>query len=147
MTNVPNRKGSVIMENLLEWIIEHWAILVGLSATFYVIFNSVKKFISLPRLAQSEKVRTWLLFAIAEAEKEFGGGHGQMKLGKVYGDFTKTFPSLAKVISFETFKEIVDESLIVLRSQLESEKTKEKIEAEVIYKVGQTQEMKEKGKL
>lgn len=135
------------MEYLLEYFIEHWAVLVGLVTVCYVIFNSFQKFVGLPKAMKSEVVRTWILYAVTEAENEFGGGTGEIKLGKVYGEFVKTFPSLAKVITFDTFKTIVDESLATLRAQLESEKLRKKIEAETNFKLGQTKELKEKGKL
>ena len=135
------------MEYLLEYFIEHWAVLAGLVAVCYVIFNSFQKFVGLPKAMKSEVVRTWILYAVTEAENEFGGGTGEVKLGKVYGEFVKTFPSLAKVITFDTFKTIVDESLATLRAQLESEKLRKKIEAETNFKLGQTKELKEKGKL
>lgn len=135
------------MEYLLEYFIEHWAVLVGLVAVVFVIFNSFQKFIGLPKAMKSEVVRTWILYAVTEAENEFGGGTGEVKLGKVYGEFVKTFPSLAKVVTFDIFKTIVDESLATLRAQLESEKLRKKIEAETNFKLGQTKELKEKGKL
>lgn len=135
------------MEFLLEYFIEHWAVLIGLVAVAFVIVNSFQKFIGLPKAMKSEVVRTWILYAVTEAENEFGSGTGEVKLGKVYGEFVKTFPSLVKVITFDTFKTIVDESLATLRAQLESEKLRKKIEAEANFKLGQTKELKEKGKL
>ena len=135
------------MEQFLEYFIEHWAVLVGLAAVVYVLFNSFQKFVGLPKAMKSEVVQTWILYAIAEAEKEFGGGTGDIKLGKVYGDFAKTFPSLARVISFEVFKAVVEDSLVTLRTQLETEKIRQKIEAEANFKLGQTKELKERGKL
>lgn len=135
------------MEFLLEYFIEHWAVLIGLVAVAFVIVNSFQKFVGLPKAMKSEVVRTWILYAVTEAENEFGSGAGEVKLGKVYGEFVKTFPSLAKVITFDTFKTIVDESLATLRAQLESEKLRKKIEAEANFKLGQTKELKEKGKL
>ena len=135
------------MEQFLEYFVEHWAVLVGLTAVAYVLFNSFQKFVGLPKAMKSEVVQTWILYAIAEAEKEFGSGTGDIKLGKVYGDFAKTFPSLARVVSFEVFKSVVDDSLVALRAQLETEKIRQKIEAEANFKLGQTKELKERGKL
>lgn len=135
------------MEQFLEYFVEHWAVLVGLTAVAYILFNSFQKFVGLPKVMKSEVIQTWILYAITEAEKEFGSGTGDIKLGKVYGDFAKTFPSLARVISFEVFKSVVDDSLVALRAQLETEKIRQKIEAEANFKLGQTKELKERGKL
>lgn len=135
------------MEKYLEWFFENWAILVGVLALLYFIYNSLKKFIKMPRLVRSEKVRVWILYAITEAEREFGGGKGEVKLGKVYGEFSKTFPAIAKIITFDTFKAMVDEALNAARVQLETEKLQEKIEVESKFKNAQVTELREKGKL
>ena len=57
----------------------------------------------MPTNEQLKKVKEWLLWAVAEAEKELGSGTGQLKLRYVYDMFIVKFPSLAKIISFETF--------------------------------------------
>ena len=47
-----------------------------------------------------------------------------MKLSAVYSTFVKTFPWLAKIISFDLFADLVDEAL----ENLQSSVTKENIE-------------------
>ena len=64
-------------------------------------------------------------FAVTQAEKELGGGTGQIKLRYVYDMFVVKFPSLVKFISFETFSFMVDEALIKMRHLLQ---TNEKVE-------------------
>ena len=51
-----------------------------------------------------------------------------MKLSAVYSTFVKTFPWLAKIISFDLFADLVDEALENLSDVLQSSVTKENIE-------------------
>lgn len=68
------------------------------------------------------KVREWLLYAVTKAEKELGGGTGQIKLRYVYDMFVTRFAWLARVISFEAFSMMVDEALERMKKMLESNK-------------------------
>lgn len=58
-----------------------------------------------------KKIREWLVYATTIAEKELGGGTGQLKLRQVYDMFVSKFTWLAKIISFDKFSELVDEAL------------------------------------
>lgn len=51
-----------------------------------------------------------------------------MKLSVVYSSFVKTFPWLAKIISFDLFADLVDEALENLSEILQGDVTKENIE-------------------
>ena len=64
----------------------------------------------------------WLLYAVTKAEKELGGGTGQIKLRYVYDMFVARFTWLARVISFEAFSMMVDEALERMKKMLESNK-------------------------
>ena len=85
----------------------------------------------MPTNEQLKKVKEWLLWAVAEAEKELGSGTGQLKLRYVYDMFIVKFPSLAKIISFETFSCMVDEVLDEFKKLLnKNDKMKKYIEGE-----------------
>jgi len=77
-------------------------------------------FVKLPRGEQIKKVQEWLLWAVTEAEKQFGGGTGQIKLRYVYDLFVVRFPVIAKIISFDTFSDMVDAALEKMRKLLET---------------------------
>ncbi len=64
--------------------------------------------------------REWLKYAVSLAEKELGSGTGQLKLRLVYELFLSKFPWLGKLVSFEVFSSYVDEALVWLNTQLES---------------------------
>lgn len=72
---------------------------------------AVYTFIKKPRAEQIEKLKEWLLWAVIEAEKELGSKTGEIKLRRVYDLFVTTFPWLARIISFETFRAYVGEAL------------------------------------
>lgn len=78
------------------------------------LFNWAKA----PKEEDLSKVREWLIWAVAEAEKQLGSGTGQLKLRLVYNMFVMAFPKLVEVISFEFFSEMVDTALDALALML-----------------------------
>ena len=99
------------MNNLINFLIENWIIIVVAIAIIAVAIYCVYTFVKMPKSAQLSKLQEWLLWAVAEAEKQLGGGTGQLKLRYVYDMFIGRFPSLAKIISFEAFSLLVDKAL------------------------------------
>lgn len=96
----------------MKFIVENWYIIVAAVAALAVIIYLLMKFFKLPRAAQIAKVKEWLLFAVTQAEKEFGSGTGQLKLRYVYDMFVTKFPYLVQFISFEFFSDLVDKVLV-----------------------------------
>ena len=96
----------------MEFISNNWYILVACVAAAVVLVYLIIKFFKLPRTSQIEKVKEWLLFAVAQAEREFGSGTGQLKLRYVYDMFVTKFPYLVQFISFELFSSLVDGVLV-----------------------------------
>ena len=84
--------------------------------------DAVYVFVKMPSDKQLNKVREWLLYAVTKAEKELGGGTGQIKLRYVYDMFVARFTWLARVISFEAFSMMADEALERMKKMLESNK-------------------------
>ena len=111
----------------MKYIVENWFVIVGLIAVLavggYAVYVSVK--ISSDK--QLNKVREWLLYAVTKAEKELGGGTGQIKLRYVYDMFVARFAWLARVISFEAFSMMVDEALERMKKMLESNKAMQEL--------------------
>ena len=89
-------------------------------AFFAIAYVNYKKFSGLPSEEQQNKIRQWLLFAVLEAEKIYSSGSGQAKLAYVYNLFLERFPSLAPVIPFALFSQMVDEVLEQMRHLLET---------------------------
>lgn len=104
----------------MNFLVENWFLLVALVAIICVGVFFAIKFFKLPSEEQINKVKEWLVFACAEAEKELGHNTGQLKLRKVYDMFLTKFPWLAKIITFEKFSLLVDESLTKFKKMLET---------------------------
>lgn len=106
------------MKDFLNFFIENWYFIV--TAIVMVVMAGVIcwNFFKLPTKEQIAKIKEWLLYAVTEAEKELGGGTGQLKLRQVYDLFVQRFPTVAAVISFDTFSSWVDEALEQMREML-----------------------------
>ena len=103
----------------MEFITNNWYIILAVIAILAGGAVALYRFFHLPSAEQLAKVKEWLLFAVTEAEKELGGGTGQIKLRYVYDMFVTKFPWLVKVISFEAFSGLVDEALANMRELLQ----------------------------
>lgn len=79
-------------------------------------------FVKLGKERQKEIVLEWLLLAVIKAEKELGDGTGQLKLRFVYDLFIDKFRFISMLMSFSQFSELVDQTLITMRSMLETNK-------------------------
>lgn len=95
----------------MEWILSNWYLLVAIIAVLWMGAYALYRFYGLPSSEQLAKVREWLLYAVTIAEKELGAGTGQIKLRYVYDLFLNKFPWIAKLLSFEAFSKMVDETL------------------------------------
>ena len=104
----------------MKYIVENWFVIVGLIAVCAAGGYAVYVFVRMPSDKQLNKVREWLLYAVTKAEKELGGGTGQIKLRYVYDMFVARFAWLARVISFEAFSMMVDEALERMKKMLEN---------------------------
>lgn len=105
------------MENIVNnWYMILAAVVLLVSAIYIVV-----KFFRQPSAAQVRKVKKWLLIAVIEAERRFGGGTGTVKLRKVYDLFVARWPWVAMVVPFETFSDWVDEALAEMRELLEKD--------------------------
>ena len=103
---------------MLEFIINYWWIILIVIAFLIVVGYVFYTFCKMPNSKQLAKLSEWLLWAVAQAEKELGSGTGQLKLRYVYDMFILRFSAIAKVISFEAFSELVDEALYIFRNML-----------------------------
>lgn len=81
--------------------------IIGIITIIFLIINQKKKIIE------------WLKYAVSEAEKQLGGGTGQLKLRLVYDWFCAKFPFAAAVLPFAVFSAWVDVALDTFRRWLE----------------------------
>lgn len=111
----------------MNYITEYWFVLVGLMAVVAAGGYAIYVFVKMPSDKQLSKVKEWMLYAVTKAEKELGGGTGQIKLRYVYDMFVARFTWLAKTISFEMFSMMVDEALDKMKTMLESNKAMQEL--------------------
>lgn len=102
----------------MEFLTNNWYILIALIAMGGCAGCAVYRFGNLPTKEQLQKVREWLLFAVTEAEAQFGSGTGKLKLRNVYDLFVQRFPWLVKTVSFAMFSGLVDDALEEMRKML-----------------------------
>ena len=102
----------------MDFFMENWFMILAFAAIVVVAALAVYRFFKLPTEEQLDNLRAWLLGAVTEAERELGGGTGQLKLRQVYDLFVARFPWLAKVITFNTFSDMVDDALVEMRELL-----------------------------
>ena len=110
----------------MNFIVENWYFIVLAVAVLIVSGIGIYTFINYTTNDKIKKVKEWLLYAVMEAEKEFGSSTGQIKLRYVYDLFIAKFQAISKVISFESFSLLVDESLEQFKKLLISNKTLQK---------------------
>lgn len=103
----------------MEMMIENWYVAVGFMALGAAVVLAIWRFVQLPSAAQLEKVQSWLLLAVSEAEKKLGVGTGELKLRWVYDRFLGKFPWLAKIIPFKRFVAMVRKALDEMEAMLE----------------------------
>lgn len=77
-------------------------------------------FLRMGQQQQMKMISEWLLLAVVQAEKELGGGTGEIKLRYVYDKFIQKFGKMAMIISFEQFSSMVDVALDKMREMLSS---------------------------
>ena len=107
------------MNDVVKFLVENWYLLIAGLALAVAACFMLYRFFQLPTKKQIARIKQWLLYAVAEAEKELGSGTGQLKLRQVYDLFVQRFPAVAAVISFDTFSGWVDEALEQMRGMLE----------------------------
>ena len=96
---------------MVNKVIDNWFLIVILLAVIFVLLSAIYNFVKKPSDKQIEQLKHWVFVAVIEAEKNLGTKMGEVKLNAVYNCFVMTFPALAKLISFDTFKEYVEEAL------------------------------------
>ena len=102
----------------MNFLAENWYLIVAALAIGVVAGVGIYAFLKKPTSEQLAVVKEWLLYAVVEAEKKLGGGTGEIKLRYVYDMFVGKFGFLADIITFETFRLLVDEALEKMRDML-----------------------------
>lgn len=104
----------------MNWILDNWYLIVGALAIVSCVVMLVIEFINRPNSEQLTAFTEWLKYGVTIAEKALGSGTGQLKLRMVWDLALTKFPWIERIMEFERFSQYVDEALIWLNKQLES---------------------------
>ena len=104
----------------MNWIVENWTLVVTVIAAIVVAIFYVKKFLNKPTDEQIKALKEWMLWITLEAERQLGSGTGKAKLRFCFNEFIKTFPWIAKVMTFDEFSCMIDSVLVDMRKLLET---------------------------
>ncbi len=110
------------MNTLINFIFDYWYILIAAIAVVVIAGILIYNFVKIPPNQQLAKVQEWLLYAVVAAERELGSGTGQIKLRMVYDMFVGKFPSVAKILTFDSFSALVDGALERMNKMLSENK-------------------------
>lgn len=104
----------------MNWMIENWMIVFGITAAVLIAAYAVYRFLGLPTKEQTGKIKEWLIWACIEAEKALQSGTGQLKLRQVYDMFcaVPAFTWVARLTSFAMFSDWVTEALATAKNML-----------------------------
>lgn len=103
----------------MDWLVNNWFVVVGILVLIVCAGFAVYHFLGLPTDKQISSIKEWLKYAVTMSEKELGAKTGQLKLRMVYDLFVSKFPTVAKIVTFDTFSNWVDDALVWLNKQLE----------------------------
>ena len=93
-------------EMILEFITNKDTIIIALAIALFIYLSA----------NQRSRILEWLVLAVANSEKDLGGGTGQLKLRMVYDWFIQKFPILSAIIPFALFSIWVNKSLARMRN-------------------------------
>ena len=96
---------------VLSFIATYWYLIVVAIAIIAVVSIKTYIFLKKPGKDQLNKIQEWLVWAVAQAEKELGSGTGQMKIKYVYNLFITKFPSIAIFVPYSLFSSMVEKAL------------------------------------
>ena len=90
------------MNNVIDFIIEYWYIGLGLSALVLKLLKRIRD-------AKREDMIKWLVYACRPAATKID--QDEKKLKALYDMFSKWYPWASPVISYDKFKDMVEEAL------------------------------------
>ena len=104
---------------MLDYIINNWQTILVAVIILAVAGFAIYKFTTLTKAQQTNKIKSWLIWAVSEAEQYLGSGTGALKLRYVYNLFVTKFAFISCFISFEMFSAWVDEALVQMREMID----------------------------
>ena len=103
---------------MIECVLDNWWMVIIALAVIGLVITGISSYAAMNSDERINKIRQWLRYAVLQAERELGSGTGMAKLSMVYDMFVARFPAMARVVTFAEFSALVDESLLWLKNQL-----------------------------
>ena len=104
----------------MEFIINYWYLIITALAILVMAILFIVDFAKKSPKEKLESVKQWAIYACALAQAHLGSGTGQLKMRETYNMFLQTFPTLAQVISFDTYKNTAEMALTELKEMLKT---------------------------
>ena len=105
----------------MEFIINYWYLIITALAILVMAILFIVDFAKKSPKEKLESVKQWAIYACALAQAHLGSGTGQLKMRETYNMFLQTFPTLAQVISFDTYKNTAEMALTELKEILKED--------------------------
>ncbi len=104
----------------MNWLSNNWFNVVGLLIILGAALLTGKKYMEKDKAQKIEAIKEWLKYAVTVTEKALGSKTGKLKLQMIWSMATAQFPFITKVITFEQFSKMVDDALVWMKEQLET---------------------------
>ena len=128
------------MINMINFLINNWYLIIIAIAGLSLLINYLFDFSQKPSAAKIQNIKEWAIYACALAEAHLGSGTGQLKMRETYDMFIVRFPDLARIVSFEMYKNIAELALLEFKQMMQNiPKVKNLILEEGGKKYGNTQ--------
>lgn len=97
-----------------------WINIVGIIIIAIAAIIAVKRYLDKDKEQKIAAVKQWLKYAVTVTEKALQGGTGKLKLQMCWSMATSQFPFITKIMTFEQFSLMVDDALVWMKEQLET---------------------------
>lgn len=104
----------------MEWITQNWFNVVGILIIAIAAVIVGKKFMDKDKAQKIEAIKEWLKYGVTVTERALGSSTGKLKLQMLFSIATQQFPFLTKLLTFEEFSKMVDDALVWMREQIET---------------------------
>lgn len=91
--------------NVINWILQNWDIILAVIVVIAAIIYAIKT-------GNGKLLRAILFAAVTAAEKEFGGGTGELKKSTVLSWVYEKLPSILKMLFSETQLSVMIENAL-----------------------------------
>ncbi len=97
----------------------NWELILLIGLLVVAGIFAVTQFLKKPSEKRKELMLTWLVQAVALAEKKYGSKTGKVKLSYVYDLFIEKYGFVGMFISQEVFEDLVNKAIRIMEETFE----------------------------